>query len=139
MDAEFCLREKNIKVTNSRIWILNIIDGFNGVFSADNIFDRCKEKSINIDLSTIYRNLDLFEEKGIVDKFDLGHGKYNYKIKIDAHQHLLECSICHKEVIIDCPMTQVEELIKNKTGFILTDHELKVKAICGECVNKEKK
>jgi len=46
---------------------------------------------------------------------------------------LLQCKLCHKEIEIECPMQQVEELIKNKTGFSSIEHQLKIEGICEEC------
>jgi Fur family ferric uptake transcriptional regulator len=97
------------------------------------IFEHCKEAGKLIDLSTVYRTLDTFESKDLVNKFDLGDGKYNYLLKEKAHKHIIECSCCHKEQEIDCPMVQIEELIKNKTGYTTMQHELKIKGICEDC------
>ncbi|AGK98722.1 Fur family transcriptional regulator [Clostridium pasteurianum] len=138
MDYEAFLKERKIKVTQGRVIILEIIDNYSQAISADNIYEQCKEKGHNVDLSTVYRSLDLFERKDIIEKFNLGDGKYNYKIKDHKHKHVIECSLCHKEVEIDCPMLPVEELIKNKTGFVLIEHELKVKAVCQECMKHSK-
>ena len=138
MDYEAFLKERKIKVTRGRIIILEIIDNSSQAISADNIYEQCKEKGHNVDLSTVYRSLDLFEQKDIIEKFNLGDGKYNYKFKEHKHKHVIECSLCHKEVEIDCPMVPVEELIKNKTGFVLIEHELKMKAVCEECMKHSK-
>lgn len=133
MEYELFLRKKNIKVTKGRVIILQIILNSPQAISANVINEQCKKSGHNIDLSTVYRSLELFEQKDIVEKFDLGNGEYSYKIKEHTHKHILECSLCKKKIEIDCPMMQVEELIKNKTGFVLLEHELKVKAICEDC------
>lgn len=136
MDYEALLKGKKIKVTLGRIVILEIIDDYSQAISADNIYEQCREKGHNVDLSTVYRSLDLFERKNIIEKFNLGDGKCNYKMKGHKHKHIIECSLCHKEVEIECPMLPVEELIKNKTGFVLIEHELKMKALCQECIER---
>ena len=136
VNYESCLREKKIKITRGRVVILAIIYNSVQAITADYIYEKSANQGNNIDLSTVYRSLELFASKDIVDKFDLGDGKYNYKIKEYKHKHKIECSYCHKRVEIDCPMIPVEELIKNKTGFVLLEHELKMKAICHECLVK---
>ena len=114
LEIEQYLREYGIKVTKGRVNILDILCKSNAAVSAEYIFEECKRRDINIDLSTVYRSLDLFECKDIVSKFDLGKGKYNYTIKKEDHKHVLQCKLCHKEVEIDCPMQQVKELIKEQ-------------------------
>lgn len=138
MDYEAFLKQRKIKVTPARVIILKIIDNSSQAISADNIYDKCKENGHNVNLSTVYRSLDLFEQKNIIEKFSLGDGKYNYKFKENNHKHVIECSFCHKEVEIDCPMLPVEEMIKSKTGFVLIEHELKMRAVCEECMKHSK-
>lgn len=139
LEIEQYLRDYGIKVTKGRVNILDILSKSNVAVSAECIFQECKKRNINIDLSTIYRSLDLFQCKDIVSKFDLGKGKYNYTIKKEDHKHVLQCKLCHKEVEIDCPMQQIKELIKNKTGFVCVDEELDIRleGICEECGKKE--
>lgn len=130
------LKHKGIKVTKARIIIYDIISNSDVGISADFICKECLNEGININLSTIYRNLEVFEENDLIEKFDLGEGKYNYVIKKHNHKHILECSLCHKEVELQCPMQQIEQLVKTKTGFTLIEHELVMKGICEECKKK---
>lgn len=133
MEYELLLKGKNIKITKGRINILKIINNSKEAVSANTIYQQCEGAKNYINLSTVYRTLELFEQNDIIEKFDLGNGEYNYKIKGHTHTHILECSLCRKKIEIECPMLQVEEMIKNKTGFVLLEHELKVKAVCDEC------
>jgi Fe2+ or Zn2+ uptake regulation protein len=138
MKLESTLKDHGIKVTKSRLAILEILLNNENAVSVDYIYELCLKNGIIIDLSTVYRNMEILENNHIVDKINLGEGKYNYKIKKDIHKHTLECSLCHKEVQIECPMVQIEEIIKSKTGFTLMEHELKIKGICDSCKNHEK-
>jgi Fe2+ or Zn2+ uptake regulation protein len=133
MDLQAYLKKCNIKVTKGRINILEILLNSEDAASVDYIYEECKRRGLAIDLSTVYRTMEILESKNIVDKFNLGEGKFNYKIKKEVHKHTLECSLCHKEVEIDCPMVQIEQIIKNRTGFTLMEHELKIKGVCEDC------
>jgi Fe2+ or Zn2+ uptake regulation protein len=131
------LNEKGIKVTKSRIAIYEILSDNDSSISADFIYDKCRNIGMDINLSTVYRTLEIFEEKDIIEKFDLGNGKYSFTIRKNKHMHKLECSKCHKQIEVPCPMQQVEELLKNQTGFVLTEHKLMLKGICEECKDKK--
>ena len=137
MNREIYLREKGIKVTKSRMLILEIISKSSEAVDANEILKICKEQNFNVNLSTIYRCLELFEQKGIIEKFDIGEGKYEFRLKENGHKHLLECSLCNKTIEVDCPMHQVEQLIKSKTGFVILEHDLKMKAVCEECIKSK--
>ncbi|MDU1856116.1 MAG: transcriptional repressor, partial [Clostridium baratii] len=47
--------------------------------------------------------------------------------------------ICHKEVELNCPMIQIEEIINRQTGFTLTEHNLEMKGVCDECKKTSQK
>lgn len=139
LEIEQYLRQHGIKVTKGRIAVLDIICKSDGAVSVEYIFEECKRCGMNVDLSTVYRSLELFEGKNIVGKFDLGKGKYSYALKKEDHKHVLQCKLCHKEVEIDCPMQQIKELIKDKTGFVFDKEELDIKleGVCEECRKQE--
>lgn len=137
MNIEKLLRENNIRVTKNRVTILKILEKNNKAVTADYIFEICKKNGDKVDLSTIYRTIDLLEEKDILNKFDTGEGKYNYILKNKCHKHILYCDLCHKKIEIDCPLIQVEEIVRNKTGFTFLEKEIKLKCICEECRRKK--
>ena len=63
MDPKELLKMKGLKVTNGRIKILNILSKSENSLSAENIYQIYLKNNININLSTIYRTLELFYEK----------------------------------------------------------------------------
>ncbi len=138
MDAKELLKIKNLKITNGRIEILNILYNSEKSLSAENIYHIYLKNNININLSTIYRTLELFCEKNITEKIILDDKVFSYRLKKNTHMHHLECDVCHKEIEIPCPMSQIEETVKNSTGFTLTNHNLVLHGICKDCKNKIK-
>jgi len=133
MDIILYLKENNIKVTKARKSILEIILSSEEAINANLIYLLLKKDNIKVDLSTVYRTLDLLESKKILNKFDLGNNMYNYTIIKNAHKHIIQCDLCHKEMVIDCPIPQIEEQIKAKTGITLTESHVYLKGICKEC------
>lgn len=133
MKIEDILRKHGIKVTKSRIAILEILISNEDSASVDYIYELCVKNGAAVDISTVYRTMEILESNDLIDKMNLGDGRYTYKLKKDVHKHTLECCLCHKEVEIECPMVQIEQLIKHKTGFTLMEHELKIKGICEAC------
>lgn len=137
-NSKAILKSKNIKCTNARIYILKLLMNSENSVSAYDIQKYFLDKNLNVDLSTIYRNLELFYENNIVNKFDMGDGKYNYSFRYDEHKHILKCKLCNKEVEIDCPMFPIKELVKDKTGFVLLEEDIKFNGICEKCIKKTK-
>lgn len=136
MEVKEIFKAKGVKVTKARLSIYNLLKETDRCITADYIYSKCKD----INLSTVYRTLEIFLEKGIVDKFELGEGKSSYKLKNeDIHKHILECDLCHKEIEVPCPMQQIEEILRNQTGFKVKEHNLTLKGICKECINSKNK
>jgi Fe2+ or Zn2+ uptake regulation protein len=133
MDVQEYLHKKEIKATKARVNILNIIAAEKFAICADEIYDRCKKENFNVDLSTVYRTLELLEKNKIIDKFDIGNGKYKYLLKDKGHKHTIQCKLCNKEVEYDCPMPQIVELLRAKTGFTITEGEINLKGLCESC------
>lgn len=136
MEPKEFLKQKGIKITRGRVEILNILKNSQNSLCAEKIYQINRDNNININLSTVYRTLELFEEKQITEKITLNDGVFAYKLRGKTHRHYLECDICHKEVEIPCPMSQIEEMVQNTTGFTLTNHDLIMKGICKDCKKK---
>lgn len=126
-------KEKRIKITKSRIEIFKILSESKDSLAVEDIYNLCKERDAKTNLSTVYRTLDLFYSHDMVDKIDLGQGKYTYTLKEESHKHILKCNVCNSEIEVPCPMKQIEEILKNQTGFTLTEHSLELKGICNKC------
>ncbi|GAB6167756.1 Fur family transcriptional regulator [Clostridium carnis] len=133
MNWDDFLRERGIKITKGRKLLLDIIQGADKGLSAENLYDKCRKQGVNLNLSTIYRSLELLEEKEIIKKVNIGDGAALYVLKKSHHSHMLQCKLCNKSVEIPCPMEQIEEIIKAQAGFSLTEHKLELKGVCDEC------
>jgi len=140
LDVLQCLKENKLKSTKPRVEILEIFKSINKCLTAMEIHEVLERENKAVDLSTVYRTLDLLNSHGIIDKFDLGEGKYNYKLKDKGHKHLIKCDICNNYVEIDCPMPQISEYVKIKTGVTLIDTCVNLnRGICKDCSLEDKK
>lgn len=71
MDYNNFLKNKGIKVTKGRVAILDFLSKAEKSLTVDTIYEECKSVGVDINLSTVYRAMELFEAKGIVDRFPL--------------------------------------------------------------------
>lgn len=131
------LKKHAIKVTKPRVAIYELLEKEHTGIGADYIYSTLLKENLSINLSTVYRTLELFEEKNLIQKYDLGEKKYNFSLIRHGHHHIVECDSCHKVINLDCPMKQIEDLITKETGFHLTEHHLELKGICKDCLEKE--
>lgn len=123
MDIEQILKEKNLKITKHRKELLNIIN------ETEEATIKKIQKSIKIDKSTMYRILELFLEKELIEKNINYKNEIYYEIK--KHNHYIKCIKCHKKQKIDiCPI----ENIKTKDYEIIS-HKIEIDGICKDCKN----
>lgn len=84
-------------------------------------------------VSTIYRILAVFEEKGLVEKTVwIGEGMAVYILNQGEHIHYAVCLECHKRIPLpNCPFSHIH---MDKTGdFTITGHKLELYGYCGDC------
>ena len=91
-------------------------------------------------LSTIYRILAAFEEKGLVEKTTwMGDGTVVYTLNRGEHTHYAVCLDCRRRIPLqECPFTHIH-LDRGTGDFTVTSHKLELYGYCGDCKNKMEK
>lgn len=136
---EICerLAEEDYKLTPQRRVIMQaFLDYSEKHLSAEDIYGIVKEKNPDIGLATIYRTLDLLAELGILQKMNFGDGRSRYEFSEDHvhHHHHLICLKCGMvQEFEDDALENLEQEIAQKSGFTITDHQLKFYGHCKKC------
>ena len=132
MDAKDMLREHGLKATPARLTIFTFLDHQEVPLTAEGIH-LCLAKK-DIDLSTLYRNLNRFVEVGLAKK-EVGAGKENYYSVVREEEcHFLVCVKCGERVKLEgCPYHEVHESIEKATGFHIVDHNTDIYGLCPAC------
>ena len=100
------------------------------------IYDRLKEEFPGLSPGTVYRNLGILIEQGLVRKIDFGSTFDRYDANTDPHYHFI-CERCG--AIIDLGMPVNEELnriVEKQTHHKATRHRIEFYGICEECAKK---
>ncbi|HKR82036.1 MAG TPA: Fur family transcriptional regulator [Candidatus Saccharimonadales bacterium] len=92
-----------------------------------------------LDRASVYRNISLFEELGIVHRIYIG---WKYKLELSdsflAHHHHLSCLRCGKVVDIhdDALVDEFIAKVTRQFGFTPKRHQLEVDGVCADCQKK---
>ncbi|GAB3546497.1 Fur family ferric uptake transcriptional regulator [Actinopolyspora lacussalsi] len=90
-----------------------------------------------VNITTVYRALDLLEQLGLVRHTHLGHGAPTYSVEEHEHVHL----VCHSCGGIDeVPCEWFEELgglLRSERGFALDATHLALSGTCATCLAEE--
>lgn len=90
-----------------------------------------------VNISTVYRTLDLLEEIGLVRHTHLGHGAPTYSSEAHAHVHLV-CHQCQRVIEIDpAALAPLASHLASKHGFVLDPAHLALSGRCATCTEKD--
>jgi len=104
--------------------ILEVLKNGHGAYSASMIH----KKLHDIDLATIYRNLELFVAEGDIKKINLGSGESLYEFAIEHHHHAV-CSDCNKVIHFAAPENKIRKIL-NLKDFDPDTIEITIKGRC---------
>ena len=130
------LTEQGYRLTPQRIMILSAIENSNNHISAEEIYAQVASKYPNVNISTVYRTLELLKRLGLVTETDLGGGRVRYHPAEKGHHHHLVCQECGAIIDLDeSVLSSVKDVLLREYGFIA---DLRHLAIFGRCVNCSK-
>ena len=107
--------------------------------TAEEIFIKARKKDKNINLSTIYRTINIFVSKGIAIKLNIEReNKSMFQLNTMNHQHYIRCISCNKKISIDdCPIMGYEHFLEESTDFHIIGHNLEIYGYCPKCKDKK--
>ena len=127
------LSQKGYRITPQRLMILDAINGASGHVSAEEIFESIRQTYPGLNISTVYRTLELLKEMGLVTETDMGDGRVRFHSAGHEHHHHLICSVCGQVIDLDEEvLAPLATTLKEKYGFWADLHHM---AIFGRCKN----
>jgi Fur family ferric uptake transcriptional regulator len=129
------LQEKKLKLTSQRKMILMTFLDQPGHISAEDLFQRARQKQANVGFATVYRTLKHLTLCGLARELDFGEGRVKYEPEFNRqhHDHMI-CNSCG--VYIEFLNPQIEELqeqVSRKHGFKIVSHRMQLYGICQKC------
>ncbi len=130
------LSELGYRLTPQRMMIVLAIENSDDHISAEEIYAQVVAKYPNVNISTVYRTLELLKRLGLVTETDLGGGRLRYHPVGKGHHHHLVCQECGAIIALD------ESLLSSLKSALLREYkfsaDLRHLAIFGRCVNCSK-
>ncbi|MDI3533828.1 MAG: Fur family transcriptional regulator, ferric uptake regulator [Thermosediminibacterales bacterium] len=133
-DLEEKIKLNGYKITPQRKAILKVLLNHKGHFlSAEKIHQNTCKTHPKLNITTIYRNLEILVNINLVHKIQGDEGCLYSIISNKTHHHHIICKGCGKTEIIDfCPIQKFIDLIKDK-NFTLTEHKIELYGYCQKC------
>ncbi|MFA9559358.1 Fur family transcriptional regulator [Evansella sp. AB-rgal1] len=131
-EAMQILKEKGYKHTDKREDMLSLFSTEDRYLAAKDVLENMQDKYTGLSFDTIYRNLSLFAELGILETTELdGEKKFRFTCSTESHHHHLICLDCGiTQHIHACPM---DTFIERDPGFKIVGHKFEVYGYCEKC------
>ena len=130
IDWKSDLRQRGYRLTPQRQLVLEAVDTLEHA-TPDDILTEVKKTASGVNISTVYRTLELLEELGLVSHAHLGHGAPTYHLA-DRHHHIhLVCRDCQNVIEADVSVAaEFTAKLRQEFGF---ETDMKHFAIFGRC------
>jgi len=122
-----------VKMTRQRRAILEMLMSTETHPTADEVYMAVRKQLPNVSLGTIYRNLEMLCQNGLVRKLDMAGAQRRYDGDMSGHYHV-RCIYCDRigDMRI-ASMTFAESIKYAPKNFVIVGHNLKFLGVCSEC------
>jgi len=121
------------RMTRQRRLILQEVQASTSHPTADEIYRQVRRKMPRISLGTVYRNLDVLSQCGMIRKLDMAEGQRRFDGTMASHYHV-RCTVCDRvgDVWLD-PPSDLQYAESGAGGYQIMGHRLEFFGLCPSC------
>jgi len=128
------LSELGYRMTPQRMMILSAVQGATDHISAEEIYSQVRSTYRHLNLSTVYRTLELLKNLKLVTESDFGEGKVRYHSAEKGHHHHLVCRNCGDVIDVnEAAFTALTEKLSSDYSFTADLRHLTIFGQCARC------
>ena len=136
-DWQGTLRERGYRITPQRQLVYEAVVAL-GHSTPEQLLAKVQSTAEGVNLSTVYRTLDVLEEVGLVTHTHLGHGSPTFHPATAAHHLHLVCRECG--VVTEAEVALADELVgslERAHGFDTDVNHFAIFGLCRSCRERE--
>ncbi len=128
-----------MRMTNQREVILRELRKSKQHLTADELYERVKKDMPRISLATVYRNLEILSEAGMIQKLEISGRQKRFDWDTTVHDHIY-CVQCHRVDNLELEHKSISgDVLKKVSSYEITGYRLEFAGICPECKKKNRK
>lgn len=128
------LRATGRRLTGQRQLLLEVIREHGGHLDAHELYRLASQRDPRLNLSTVYRNVALLRDLGLVDELHLGEDHHHYELKTPATHHHLICSECGQVIEFASPLVeQLKAEIGQSHDYEVVAANVDLVGLCAAC------
>ncbi len=120
------------RMTRQRKVILDTLRRLKTHPTADEVFSIVRKQLPRISLGTVYRNLELLTEQGMVRKLETAGTQKRFDGDTSRHDHI-KCIRCGRIDDLMVPLPELPEEQMTDTAYEVLDYNLELLGICPDC------
>jgi Fur family ferric uptake transcriptional regulator len=129
------LHDRGMRMTPQRQLVLDAVREL-GHATPEQICKHVQRTAPTVNITTVYRTLDLLDRLGMVRHTHLGHGAPNYSVDPHEHVHLV-CHRCGRVEEVPCELlAPLGGTLAAEYGFELDASHLALSGTCRNCLAK---
>ena len=122
-----------MKYSWQRQIILETIQEHKEHLAAQQIYGYARERCPHISLGTVYRNLNVLVEHGMLAKLELPGGSDHFEANTNLHYHV-QCTGCGRLYDVELPLFGwLDDVIAQKTHIKADSRYFLARGLCSEC------
>ena len=132
--------ERTTRYSKKRQAILEVIRGTSVHPTADWIYQQLKPSHPDLSLGTVYRNLSLFREQGVVKSVGVVDGQERFDADLSPHSHFI-CTQCGAVFDLHTMALDkgLDDTVEEQYGHHVSHHDLTFRGVCHTCCKKRSK
>jgi len=129
---------RKFMMTRQRRVILEELRKLESHPSADQVYEMARRRLPRISLGTVYRNLEILSEYGMIGKLELVGTQKRFDGNVRNHYHV-RCIRCGgiKDVPME-PLTTIENTLHELTDYEIIGSRLEFIGVCPQCRKEAK-
>jgi Fur family ferric uptake transcriptional regulator len=128
--------DRNMRLTSQRQVIFEELIKVKSHPTANEVYDMVRKRLPRIGLGTVYRNLNLLAELGIIRRLEVGGEQKLFDGDISPHYHI-RCIKCNRVDDIFIKMDRgLEKSAASCCDYKILDHHVQFSGICSKCLPK---
>ena len=126
-----------LRETRQRVVILDELKQTDRHPTADELHQAVRRRLPRISLGTVYRNLELLSERGVIRKIELAGGQRRFDANTRKHCHV-RCVRCGRvDDVHGEPPARIDKAFTGKNGYKIIGYRLELLGLCPQCQSEQ--
>ena len=128
--------KRRIRMTPQRRAIMEVVAGSRSHPTADEVYESVRQRLPKISLGTVYRNLEVLSEGGVIRKLEVARGRMHFDGNAGEHHHV-RCVRCGRVDDVELPCEPpLDVRVVGISDYKITGCDVVFTGICPDCLKR---